>query len=179
MTAPKVQHGFYFDPVRCTGCGACVVACQLWNARPASLAWRQVRTLRLGSGTGSRTVHVSLACLHCADPPCVHACPVGALYKRSDDGIVGIEAARCIGCLLCASACPFGAPRLASDGKVEKCTFCGDRPLGTPRACEEVCPHGAIVTGPLEELRSLGVSARVVDHDHIRPSLVLPAVTRP
>ena len=167
------QYGWYFDPARCTGCGACVVACQLWNERSASVAWRRVWTLEMGAGTTARPVHVVLACLHCGDPPCVHVCPVGALYKRVADGLVGIDPETCIGCLFCAWACPFGAPQLAPDGKAEKCTFCSDRPLDIPRACEEVCPHGAIVTGPLEDLERLGTAAGVVGTDGVAPSLIL------
>jgi sulfite dehydrogenase (quinone) subunit SoeB len=52
------------------------------------------------------------SCLHCEDAPCVTVCPTGASYKRAEDGIVLVNAEACIGCKLCAWACPYGAREL-------------------------------------------------------------------
>ena len=41
--------------------------------------------------------------------PCVTVCPTGASYKRAEDGIVLVNENACIGCGLCAWACPYGA----------------------------------------------------------------------
>jgi anaerobic dimethyl sulfoxide reductase subunit B (iron-sulfur subunit) len=38
---------------------------------------------------------------------------------------------------------------------MEKCHFCEDRPSGIKRACEEICPTQAIVSGPVDELAKL------------------------
>jgi len=49
-------------------------------------------------------------------------------------------------------ACPFGVPQFGAEGKMSKCTYCGDRPASLPRACEEVCPTKAILSGDMDEL---------------------------
>lgn len=46
--------------------------------------------------------------MQCQDAPCVEACPVKASYL-GEDGIVVIDADRCIGCRYCIAACPYGA----------------------------------------------------------------------
>ena len=45
-------------------------------------------------------------------PACVTVCPTGASYKRAEDGIVLVDESKCIGCGLCAWACPYGAREL-------------------------------------------------------------------
>ena len=40
-------------------------------------------------------------------------------------------------------------------GKMEKCTFCEDRPVGMKRACEEICPTEAIISGKVDELSQI------------------------
>ena len=52
-----------------------------------------------------------MSCLHCEDAACVSVCPTGASYKRSD-GIVLVDQDKCMGCNLCAWACPYGAREL-------------------------------------------------------------------
>ena len=54
-------------------------------------------------------VHFPKSCLHCENAPCVTVCPTGASYKRVEDGIVLVNESDCIGCGLCAWACPYGA----------------------------------------------------------------------
>ena len=47
-------------------------------------------------------------CMQCQNAPCVEVCPVKASY-RGEDGIVVVDANRCIGCRYCIAACPYGA----------------------------------------------------------------------
>jgi Fe-S-cluster-containing dehydrogenase component len=101
------------------------------------------------------SVNVSLACMHCGDAPCVKACPRQALSKKDESGTVVVDKQKCVGCMLCLWACPFGAPQLGTNGKMEKCNFCEERPLGMKRACEEICPTQAIVSGPIVELSKI------------------------
>ena len=55
-------------------------------------------------------------------------CPTGASYKREEDGIVLVNEQDCIGCGLCAWACPYGARELdQAEGVMKKCTLCVDR----------------------------------------------------
>ena len=54
--------------------------------------------------------------------------------------------------MLCLWACPFGAPKMSTKGRMEKCNFFQERPMGIKRACEEICPTQAIVSGLIDEL---------------------------
>ena len=73
-------------------------------------------------------MHFPKSCLHCDDAPCVTVCPTGASYKRAEDGIVLVNEDACMGCGLCAWACPYGAREMdAAEGVMKKCTLCVDR----------------------------------------------------
>jgi phenylacetyl-CoA:acceptor oxidoreductase subunit 1 len=85
--------------------------------------------------------------MHCAEPPCVPACPTGASRQRAD-GIVWVAYDACVGCGYCAMACPYRARHLVHEpqsyfaeptppeeagarperrGVMTKCTFCKER----------------------------------------------------
>ncbi|MEE9559962.1 MAG: 4Fe-4S dicluster domain-containing protein [Acidiferrobacterales bacterium] len=156
-----MQHGFYFDHKRCVKCHACEIACKTWNEVEVGPRWREVVKITSGAFPNVTAMNVSMACMHCGDAPCQNACPVNAISKRTEDGIVMVDQNKCIGCGFCTWACPFNAPQLsAMAGKMEKCNFCQtpgkERPLGMPRACEEICPTGAILSGPMDELAKRG-----------------------
>ena len=117
-------------------------------------------------------VHFPRSCLHCETPDCVTVCPTGASYKRAEDGIVLVDQDKCIGCQLCAWACPYGAREIAlphpksptSDkgrkdskrGTMQKCTLCVDRIYNETLderdrqpACVMACPTRARMFGDL------------------------------
>jgi Fe-S-cluster-containing dehydrogenase component len=110
-------------------------------------------------GGPARVVHFPKSCLHCADAPCVTVCPTGASYKRVEDGIVLVNESDCIGCGLCAWACPYGAREMDhAAGIMKKCTLCVDRIENTniPEidrlpACVRACPTGARHFGDLAD----------------------------
>ena len=81
-------------------------------------------------------------CEHCLNPACVASCPSGALYKRSEDGIVLVDQDRCRGWRQCVTACPYKKIYFNHrTGKAEKCTFCYPRvEVGLPTVCSETCP---------------------------------------
>ena len=80
-------------------------------------------------------------CEHCLNPSCVASCPSGALYKRSEDGIVLVDQDRCRGWRMCVSGCPYKKVYFNHrTGKAEKCTFCFPRiEVGIPTVCAETC----------------------------------------
>jgi Fe-S-cluster-containing dehydrogenase component len=116
------------------------------------------------------TVHFPRSCLHCETPDCVTVCPTGASYKRAEDGIVLVDADKCIGCQLCAWACPYGAREFSEErGTMQKCTLCVDRiynetldEADRQPACVMACPTRARHFGDLGDPDS-GVSRLVAE----------------
>ena len=149
-----IQLGFSFDISRCSGCMACIVACQDENDLPGGgLFFRHVTKLEHGRHPTVNISFLSLSCLHCGDAPCLMACPSGAMRKREEDGIVDVDQDLCVGCHSCALACPFGAPQFPDSGKMAKCHFCLHRiEHGLEPACVRVCPTRALGFGPMEQL---------------------------
>ena len=81
-----------------------------------------------------------MVCRQCDDAPCMEVCPMGAISKDSETGVVAVDYDRCIGCRMCVSICPFGAMGYDFVGnKVIKCDLCD----GDPQ-CVRFCDAGAI-----------------------------------
>ncbi|MFW6775216.1 nitrate reductase subunit beta [Nocardioides sp. CPCC 205120] len=80
-------------------------------------------------------------CEHCLNPSCMASCPSGAIYKRSEDGIVLVDQDRCRGWRQCITGCPYKKIYFNHrSGKAEKCTFCYPRvEVGLPTVCSETC----------------------------------------
>jgi len=80
-------------------------------------------------------------CEHCLNPSCAASCPSGAIYKRSEDGIVLVDQDKCRGWRMCVSGCPYKKIYFNHrTGKAEKCTFCFPRiEVGLPTVCAETC----------------------------------------
>jgi len=80
-------------------------------------------------------------CEHCLNPACVASCPSGAMYKRSEDGIVLVDQDQCRGWRMCVTGCPYKKVYFNhKTGKAEKCTLCYPRlEVGLPTVCSETC----------------------------------------
>jgi Fe-S-cluster-containing dehydrogenase component len=180
-TAKKL--GLVIDLDTCVGCHACATSCKQWNdaghsapltdtdpygAAPDGVWFNRVHSYEVQTAHGSKTVNFPKSCLHCDNAPCVTVCPTGASFKRVEDGIVLVDADKCIGCKLCSWACPYGAREYdATDGVMKKCTLCVDRiynenldAAARVPACVAACPTGARSFGDLGDPAS-GVSALV------------------
>ena len=152
------NYAFSFDVSRCSGCMACVVACQDQNdfASDDAVAFRHVTRYEDGAYPAARISYFSLSCQHCGDATCLVVCPTGAISRRSEDGVVLVNRDLCIGCHSCELACPFGAPKFTEDGKMAKCDLCYvRREQGLKPACVRVCPTLALDVGPIEDLSIL------------------------
>ena len=81
-------------------------------------------------------------CNHCTKPACLEACPVRAIYKREQDGIVLVDQDKCQGYRECNKACPYDKVYFNMvTGKSQKCIFCFPRvEQGVPPACARQCP---------------------------------------
>src|SRR5215475_8521252 len=145
-----VKWAKVIDHTKCIGCHACTTACKSENQVPLSVHRTYVKYVEVGVFPHVRRAFQVTRCNQCADPPCVAACPTGAMYARSD-GIVDFDKSLCIGCKACIAACPYDAIFINhEDHSAEKCNFCAHRlEIGLEPACVVVCPTQAILVGDL------------------------------
>ena len=79
-------------------------------------------------------------CRHCPEAPCIQACPVEAISKDPESGLVSIASSKCTSCGQCVKVCPWQAPVLASeDGIAKICDRCEGDPL-----CVKFCQPRAL-----------------------------------
>ena len=164
---PEYRWGMAVDVDRCTGCQACVVACQSENNVPtvgkAQVAYGRIqhwlRVERWQEGTSAKPVNMFLPmfCQHCEIAPCEPVCPVYAAY-HTREGLNGQVYNRCVGTRYCGNNCPYHvrkfnwfnytwtAPldlQLNPDvtvrqlGVMEKCTMCVQRIESAKSAARE------------------------------------------
>jgi len=169
------RMGFFTDTTICIGCKACEVACKQWNRLLATSSgvsrmygysydntlnldgfhWRHVKFIEQFNEERSeaRWLMMSDACKHCAQAPCIDACPEDAIIRTEFDTVV-IQSELCKGYFACAGACPFGVIKGDPDIKIaRKCNLCYDRlKSGLIPACAKTCPTDSIQFGPLKEL---------------------------
>jgi molybdopterin-containing oxidoreductase family iron-sulfur binding subunit len=145
------------DLDRCTGCGACVTACQAENNIPIvgeeeleqgrEMQWIRIERYWEGEYPNAKLSFIPMLCQHCDSAPCETVCPVSATY-HTQDGLNAQIYNRCIGTRSCAVYCPYevryfnyydhqwDAPleqqlnpdvTVREKGVMEKCTFCVQR----------------------------------------------------
>lgn len=118
------KFGMVVDLDKCTGCGACMVACMSENNVPfkedesdkrLSISWMQVYQVTNGKPFPDTEIcYLPRPCQHCAGQheghsPCVSVCPATATDYDSHTGIVSQIYTRCFGCRYCMGACPYHA----------------------------------------------------------------------
>ncbi len=94
------------DLHRCTGCGACTIACKNENNVQEGFAWAWRISKTVGRFPNVRYDYRPTLCNHCRKAPCVRICPTRAMHK-ADGGITMHDPGKCIGCKSCIAACPF------------------------------------------------------------------------
>ena len=159
MVTNRTNHkwGMVVDLDRCTGCQACVVACQAENNLPINTKdffqqrrayeWIRIERYWEGEFPNVKARFIPIMCQHCENAPCEPVCPVFATYHNDEGQNVQIYN-RCVGTRYCANNCPYQVrffnwwepvwdPRLRnhlnpdvtvrSRGIMEKCSFCVQR----------------------------------------------------
>ncbi|MBI5443100.1 MAG: 4Fe-4S dicluster domain-containing protein [Deltaproteobacteria bacterium] len=141
------------DTKKCQGCTTCMMACSLTHEGKASLSLSRIQVVQNPFERFPDDLRL-VQCRQCVEPPCVEACPTGALRADPARGIRTVRKAKCIGCRACVEACR-NTPSTAIwnfEGKhAQVCDLCADAPYwgekGGPagtQACVATCPVGAI-----------------------------------
>lgn len=173
------EVGMLYDSTVCVGCKACVYACRKANfdmddssrlskehmvetnhwVNDYELNYRTKNIIKMWQNPDDKMDYAFMKrqCNHCNHPGCVSACPVSAMTKNPETGIVEYDKNKCIGCRYCQLACPFNVPTFEwhmAFPKIAKCELCRETNLKTKGipACCEVCPTKAVIYGKRADL---------------------------
>ena len=184
------KWGMVIDIDKCTGCQACVVACQSENNIPINeedhfkqrrpIQWIRIERYWEGEFPDVKARFIPILCQHCDDAPCEPVCPVAATYHNAEGLNVQVYN-RCIGTRFCANNCPYHARffnfwepawpeslknqlnpdvTVRSRGIMEKCTFCVQR---IRRSTTQAAKEGRQVEDGARELNPACVNACPTD----------------
>ncbi len=124
------------DAQKCVGCRTCESYCALKHHGVSNPARGRIHVVKWEADA----VYVPINCRRCETPACEAVCPKHATHRNFVTGAMEVDHERCIGCMSCMYACPFGATFAdPTTGQVLKCDLCDGDPT-----CVKVCPAGAL-----------------------------------
>ena len=146
-------------PELCSGCRLCELVCAMKHFdvnNPKKSAVRVIVTYP------HPVVRMPIVCSQCKAPVCADACPVDALTRKN--GVVDLDRDKCISCMKCVEACPFGAIFAHEDvDHPIKCNLCE----GSPE-CVARCPKGAIKFIPEQAMGEARRVSNVLSYAHMK-----------
>lgn len=130
-------------PHLCTGCRTCELACSFTHAIDGKPGRSRIYPL----AAGYKDLYVPVVCFQCEDPACVKSCLVNAITMNEETGAYEISPEKCVRCMACIAACPFGCSLFDKQHNlVIKCDLCGGDPV-----CAHFCPTKALEFKIFEE----------------------------
>ncbi len=150
------QMGFYFDQRVCSGCKCCQTACKDVKDLSVGYFYRRATDYEGGKFPNVWAATITMSCNHCTTPACREVCPVEAITKSEEDGLVTINTDLCIGCQTCVTACPYSAPCYHPDtNTVGKCDGCLNMlAVDEQPACVAACQSRCLFFGEISELEA-------------------------
>jgi Fe-S-cluster-containing hydrogenase component 2 len=127
-------------PNLCIGCRECELMCSLTHFGRFNPAEARIRV----EYDAEMNCYEPVICMHCEEPACAEACPSEAVSRDEKTGALVIDADKCVLCLECVSACPYGAINVAPNGSILKCDLCGGEPV-----CQKFCSKRPEMSSPL------------------------------
>lgn len=135
------------DPEVCDGCSRCVLACSFGKEEKYSQARARIRIVKIAEDG----FYLPVVCKHCEKPPCMDACPFGAIKRDGKGELVTVDPKVCTGCGNCVSACPFGAVTIHPERAIAMlCDLCDGEP-----ECVKYCVSGGVRLGTIDSLASI------------------------
>lgn len=124
------------DSLKCTGCGACELACSMKHVGEFDPSRSRIQVISFDPDF----FRLPLICTQCFKPACAEICPTEAIIRDRITGIVRVSGEKCSGCRVCEEACPFGVIVFSEqEQKAVKCELCD----GDPQ-CVAFCATGAL-----------------------------------